>query len=220
MVYLTYIIDNYDNLPDNVLFIHASRYAWHNDDPDYDSLPTLRNFRFEYLQEQGYVNLRCTWDVGCPAEIFPWDDASDEEVEDELSAKEVYKAAFEELVPDLPVPEAVAVSCCAQFGVTRETIQARPREDYVGYRQWLTDTSLSDDRSGRIFEYGWHIIFGREAVHCPDAGTCYCNVWGLCNLTCTSEDCGWYGPQRLARSSDISPRLGGFEAQRQKFRHR
>lgn len=28
-----YIIDNYDNLPDLVVFRHAHRFQWHNDDP-------------------------------------------------------------------------------------------------------------------------------------------------------------------------------------------
>lgn len=34
-VYLTYIIDHYDSLPDIVVFLHGRRYQWHNDDPLY-----------------------------------------------------------------------------------------------------------------------------------------------------------------------------------------
>ena len=30
-----YIIDNYDTLPDVMVFIHSLRYQWHNDDPLY-----------------------------------------------------------------------------------------------------------------------------------------------------------------------------------------
>lgn len=32
---LRYIIDNYDSLPDVVVFMHSGRYQWHNDDPIY-----------------------------------------------------------------------------------------------------------------------------------------------------------------------------------------
>jgi hypothetical protein len=155
MVYLTYIIDNYDSLPDNTIFIHASRFAWHNDDPDYDAIPALRNFQFQYLQQVGYVNLRCVWVIGCPAEIHPYHDEANA-VEGEAATKDIYKQSFEELLPELPVPEIVAVSCCAQFGVTRETIQRRPKEDYVRFRQWLLDTPLEDERSGRVMEFSWH----------------------------------------------------------------
>ncbi|KAI3317368.1 hypothetical protein HD806DRAFT_515294 [Xylariaceae sp. AK1471] len=188
MVYLTYMIDRYDTLPRNVLFLHASRFAWHNDDPDYDALPTLRNFRLPYLQQSGYVNLRCVWVIGCPSEIRP---AHDEAHRDDakLMAKNVYKKSFEELLPEVPVPDLVAVSCCSQFGVTRETIRSRPRADYIRYREWLLATPLDDALNGRVFEFAWHIIFGKEAVHCPSAADCYCNVFGLCNMTCKGDSC-------------------------------
>lgn len=35
MVYLTYMIESYNNLPDIVVFMHSQRYQWHNDDPLY-----------------------------------------------------------------------------------------------------------------------------------------------------------------------------------------
>ncbi|KAI8631624.1 hypothetical protein F5Y19DRAFT_424360 [Xylariaceae sp. FL1651] len=155
MVYLTYIIDNYEDLPRNILFLHASRFAWHNDDPDYDALPTLQNFRLPYLQQSGYVNLRCVWVIGCPAEIRPAHDEANRN-EDELKAKHVYKKAFEELLPEVPVPDVVAVSCCSQFGATRETIRSRPKADYIRYRDWLLATPLDDALNGRVFEFAWH----------------------------------------------------------------
>lgn len=156
MVYLTYIIDRYDDLPQNVLFTHASRFAWHNDDPDYDALPTLRHFRLPHLRANGYVNLRCVWVIGCPGEIRPALDGAMKDEAEELQAKHIYKEAFEELFPQVPLPEVVAVSCCSQFGVTRETIRSRPRADYVRYREWLLATPLDDALNGRVFEFSWH----------------------------------------------------------------
>ncbi|KAI8950093.1 hypothetical protein F4801DRAFT_550303 [Xylaria longipes] len=192
MVYLTYIIDRYDDLPQNVLFVHASRFAWHNDDPDYDALPPLRHFRLRHLRANGYVNLRCVWVIGCPAEIRPaLDEAKKDEAkkEEKLQAKHIYREAFAELLPEVPVPEVVAVSCCSQFGVTRETIRSRPLADYVRYREWLLATPLDDALNGRVFEFAWHIIFGKEAVHCPSAAECYCNVFGLCDIPCNDDSC-------------------------------
>ncbi|KAL5340644.1 hypothetical protein BJX70DRAFT_360806 [Aspergillus crustosus] len=182
MVYLTYIIDNYDNLPDSILFIHPTRYQWHNDDPYYDGVPMLRNFQLPYLEKQGYVNLRCVWVLGCPGEIHPLSDTHREAVH----AGEYFKHGFMELFPGEEIPEAVGVSCCAQFGVTSWKIRERPKSDYVRYRKWLLETDLTDDLSGRIMEYTWHMIFGKDAIHCPSAEECYCKVFGLCDLTCPS----------------------------------
>ncbi|KAL4944686.1 hypothetical protein BDV06DRAFT_186834 [Aspergillus oleicola] len=184
MVYLTYIIDNYDSLPDSILFIHSQRYQWHNDDPYYDGVPMLRNFQLPYLEKQGYVNLRCVWVLGCPEEIHPLSDTHREAVH----AGEYFKNGFMQLFPGVEVPDAVGVSCCAQFGVTSWKIRERPKSDYVRFRKWLSETDLTDDLSGRIMEYSWHMIFGKDAIHCPSAEECYCKVFGLCDLTCPSVD--------------------------------
>ncbi|KAF2628528.1 hypothetical protein BU25DRAFT_37671 [Macroventuria anomochaeta] len=182
MVYLTYIIDHYDTLPDNILFIHPNRYQWHNDDPDYDGLPMLRHFQLPYLEEQGYVNIRCAWSLGCPAEIKPL--AEEGEHREAVHAGGDYKKAFQVLFPGKEVPKEVGVSCCAQFAATKDKIRETKREEYVRYRKWLVNTDLADSISGRVLEYSWHMVFGKEPVHCPSAKECYCKVFGLCDLTC------------------------------------
>ncbi|EAQ91131.1 hypothetical protein CHGG_03066 [Chaetomium globosum CBS 148.51] len=176
MVYLTHIVANYDTLAETTVFIHASRFAWHNDDPDYDSLPALRNLHLDYVQSSGYVNLRCVQVLGCPVEIRPHKDEASEWDRSmgtgsggrPLTTKEIYKQAFQELLPGVEVPEKVGVSCCSQFAVSRDTIRSRPREDYVRWRDWLLETALDDDLSGRVFEYMWHKT---SPVRCEAAET-------------------------------------------------
>ncbi|KAF1962208.1 hypothetical protein CC80DRAFT_487725 [Byssothecium circinans] len=191
MVYLTFIIDNYASLPDNILFIHPTRYQWHNDDPDYDGLPMLRRFQIPYLEAEGYVNIRCAWSLGCPAEIKPY--AEEGEHRENVHAGGDYKRAFQALFPGKEVPREVGVSCCAQFAATKERVLERKREEYVRWREWLIGTELKDSISGRVLEYSWHMIFGKDAVHCPTAKECYCKTFGLCNLDCEEEgSCGHY----------------------------
>jgi len=52
--YLSYIIDNYNDLPHYMVFIHALRYQWHNEDPMYGmspSSPSSRRFHsLNFLQ--------------------------------------------------------------------------------------------------------------------------------------------------------------------------
>ncbi|KAH8679831.1 hypothetical protein BGZ60DRAFT_400758 [Tricladium varicosporioides] len=187
MVYLTYIIDNYDKLPDLMVFMHANRYQWHNDDPLYDGVPMLKNLQLPYLLSQGYANLRCVWTLGCPSEM----NLEETNVDKSKTTWLAYPRAFKELFPNETLPKVVGVACCAQFSLTRSKIRERPIEDYKRYRQWLLDTPLEDHISGRVLEYSWHFIFGKEYVHCPNAKDCYCNIFGFCNLECGEKGkCG------------------------------
>ena len=67
MVYLAYIIDNYDNLPDTVLFFHPHRTTWHNNALlDLDSKKTIEHLSDVKVARDGYFNARCRLDPGCP----------------------------------------------------------------------------------------------------------------------------------------------------------
>lgn len=112
----------------------------------------IQNVQLPYIQKQGYVNLRCVWTLGCPVEIHPLTDTH----RDDVHAGEYFLRGFQELFPDMAVPREVGVSCCAQFGVSRDKVLERPKSDYEHFRNWLVDTKLSDDLSGRIMEYSWH----------------------------------------------------------------
>lgn len=117
----------------------------------------LRHFQLPYLEKEGYVNIRCAWALGCPAEIKPLEEEGEHRAA--VHAGGQYKAGFEMLFPELEVPKEVGVSCCAQFAVTKEKIRERKKEDYVRYREWLLTTELEDSISGRILEYSWHSRF-------------------------------------------------------------
>ena len=73
-----------------------------------------------------------------------------------------FKLGFNGSVGEMP--EHVGQPCCAQFAVSREQITKRSLEEYVSYRQWVLDTELDDEKSGRVMEYLWHVIFGKEAL--------------------------------------------------------
>jgi len=68
------------------------------------------------------------------------------------------------LEEETAIPHEIAAPCCAQFAVTREQILQRPLQAYRHFHDWLMRTELSDDVSGRVMEYAWHIIFGKGAV--------------------------------------------------------
>ncbi|KAL9116902.1 MAG: hypothetical protein Q9187_006568 [Circinaria calcarea] len=164
-VYLTYVIENYDDLPDIIVFLHSHRdgypQAWHTDAANHDNVASINSLRLDTVREHGYVNLRCNPAIGCPDEVQPFRDPPKPDGDPEQLYGEAWNAM---MGPDLPVPHIVGVACCSQFAVSRKQVLARPRADYQRYLDWLMQTNATDYVSGRIFEYMWHIIYGQSAV--------------------------------------------------------
>ncbi|MCJ1333437.1 hypothetical protein MMC10_010136 [Thelotrema lepadinum] len=163
MVYLSFIIDRYDSLPNYTIFVQGHEKAWHQED---DLMPLIRNLRLPALDAAGYVPLRCDWYPSCPAEIKPithdavvWGPGVHrQDAEDGIV--EVWPRFF----PGVELPETIAGHCCAQFAVTAGRIRSGERETYVKMREWLLETALLDDVSGRVLEKLWAFIFTEEAV--------------------------------------------------------
>ena len=177
MIYLTYIIDNYDKLSDITLFMHAHRITWHNNDLlDYNAAKMIKHLNPARVAREGYMNLRCHWDPGCPAWLHPGAiDVKKDRKEEPLLAQ-----AWSELFPFRQIPEVLAQPCCAQFALSRQRIQAIPLKTFQFYRDWLLNTKLTDYFSGRIFEYMWQAVFTGESSHCPEMHACYCDGYGIC----------------------------------------
>lgn len=186
LAYLLFIVENYSSLPQTIAFVHSHKsgwpQAWHTDATDYSNVASISAINIEYVQKVGYENLRCKIDVGCPDEMQPFrnDENRPAEIAMRTAWLELFPAAGKLEVESL-IPRIVAVPCCAQFVVSRAQILKRPRRDYRRYLDWLLDADLEDDVVGRVFEYLWHVIFGRELVHCPDVDQCYCNLYGQCD---------------------------------------
>lgn len=163
MAYLTFVIDFYDALPSIVAFVHSHLdgypQAWHTDTPGYNNADSLKRLRLDYVHQEGYANLRCNWVPGCPDEVQPFRKEPGKTTE--LHMEEAWRVFFGD---DTDVPKTLAVACCSQFAVSREQIRKRSKIDYERYRKWLLATELDDDTSGRIFEFLWHVIMGREPV--------------------------------------------------------
>ncbi|KAF2765306.1 hypothetical protein EJ03DRAFT_210335 [Teratosphaeria nubilosa] len=188
MAYLTFIIDNYDSIPEaGAVFVHGSRFSWHNDLPTYDNAAVLEKLNLSSaLKDLGYHNLRCDWSAstcspsyGPPqasfetkmnAKLQPWDyrSVSDAALSHALSSLFVGEV---DAGAALGRDDRVRSQCCAQFAVSREHIHHHTRDEYVAIRQWLLDGSKdqpdrpkyaapADDRvAGRILSYIWHILF-------------------------------------------------------------
>ena len=158
MAYLTFIIGNYDNIPEaGAVFVHGSRFSWHNDDPHYDNLALLGALNISAaLALTGYHNLRCDWSAStCDRASSPAQGSL------ENSFRAVLQPYDPRVVSDSALPRSLAIlfdndgqvgdkilpgrgdairsQCCAQFVVSRESIWQHSRDEYVALRQWLLD---------------------------------------------------------------------------------
>ncbi|XPS74173.1 hypothetical protein M3J09_006293 [Ascochyta lentis] len=181
MVYLSYIIDHYDDLPDTSLFMHAHRHAWHNNQlMGLDAAQIVNRLNHDRVARLGYMNVRCHHDPGCPDWIHM--DRPGGDFDFFHKPEEIYwrKSIWDEIHPGAPVPPSISGICCAQFAVSRDRIRQVPLERFQHYRKWLLTTGMDDQFSGRIFEYIWHYIFTGHEVYCPAMNTCYCDGYGIC----------------------------------------
>ena len=159
MVFLTYIIDHYQNLPDVIFFHHDHAQAWHQ---LFSSSYELSRLNPKSVLRNGYVSPRCL--PGCenvielPGDVAPLADLKGAARDVQISS--VLRA----FLPGGKVPLKIAAPCCAQFAVSGEAVRRRGLELWVGLRKWLMETNLDSMSSGRVLEYTWHLWFGMEPV--------------------------------------------------------
>ncbi|KAM3070333.1 hypothetical protein ACMFMG_010165 [Clarireedia jacksonii] len=177
MVYISYIIDNYYNLSDVTIFMHSHQHAWHNNYLlDNDAAQMVARLSSERVMREGYMNLRCHWNPGCPAWMHPGTLEEDINKQEEV----LLARSWSELFPLDAMPKVLAQPCCAQFAISRERIRTLPLAKYVFYRDWLLKTKLSDFISGRVWEYVWQFVFTGKNVVCPKEHVCLCDGFGVC----------------------------------------
>lgn len=168
MVYLTYIIDNYESLSDVIFFHHGHPRAWHQ---KLTSAEEVARLRTEYVLKAGYASARClpgcenvvSLEGGEPAPrmaALPLMSRRDHLIT--LLENFLEPARFPEL--EGTVPKQLSAPCCAQFAVSRERVLRREREWWVKLREWLIEAPLPSMNSGRLMEHLWHVWFGVEAV--------------------------------------------------------
>lgn len=181
MRYLSFIIDHYDSLPDITVFRHGHNESW---DQRSDAASEINYLNLTTVRRRGYQNFRCDSNImGCDHHIHLG--AIQRENENHHRSlfarmqREVLEGVYE--VWDSWIggrmPEDITAACCAQFAVMKENVHRRTREKYLEYRQWLIDTPLDDDMSGRVLERLWHVIFGLPVVMCEPEAECICQVY-------------------------------------------
>lgn len=166
--YLTFITDNYANLPDIMVFTHGHAQSWHQPEPLVDKIMALN---VTAVTSESYVNFRCQQSHGCNEEdMFR---IADPDPGDQRGGKFI-KLIWQELMePEVgPIADVMGRPCCAQFAVARpaimnhslgfwnslrEPLEAR-HEGMPGWR------GRPDYDVGLKFEMFWHVLFGKDPI--------------------------------------------------------
>ncbi len=154
--YLKYIIDNYDNLPNYVAFIHGHETAWHQGN-------ILDLINRSKINEYDYISLN----------LHPIDRSESGHSVTNENISLLWDKYFKPyLYRDCPT--RIVQDCCAQFIVSKNRILKHSKDAYVTWYNMfeIEEENLSSvkyQRSsasnlGAVFEFLWHIIFGEPDI--------------------------------------------------------
>jgi hypothetical protein len=175
--YLRWIVEHYNHLPETTVFLPPT-------DPfvkdTFDLRDAISSLQIPFIQTSGYANLHCpvtkslttcndkVLNVAKPSHEFRVLEAKIPAIWEELFDKEV------------AVPERLASVLGATFVVSREQLRKRSVEELVKFWTWLEKTIMDDDSAGLVWEYLWHVVFGKGEMFCPERGRCECDLYGKC----------------------------------------
>ena len=167
--YLSAIIKHYQNLPDQIAFVHGSRSSWH----EADNVFNLLSYQWE--RRLPYASLTTTFEARVCL--------NSTQCSDQLDQGRYTKQVWDNLLSDLlnmTTQGAIRSSCCAQFVVTKESILEHPLGTYTRLLRFLEETDMPNYDSSRVLEYLWHILFGMPAsfIDLPICERFHCNTDG------------------------------------------
>ncbi len=145
-VYLKYIVDYYDALPEYTFFCHDEEFAWHH------SGSIINHFEIALLSGRQYYNVNDKIILG---DIRGNDYGY-------KSILDWYDDFIEEYIPmeSLPNPDWTSgYRGSAQFLVHKDIIRCLPKKFYENLYTWITRTTITSAQSGRFLEWTWHLFW-------------------------------------------------------------
>lgn len=156
--YLYYIIQNYDNMPKNVIFIHDENESWHH----YGKITEEIYKWIKEYENQGSTYYEFNVDMNSE---------SDYHYKNNTVFKDYYDTCLLQTIgPYETVEPKHGAKCCAQFIISRERILYRSKEFYEKIYKWLIDNTKGEGNgdendmhsgymTGRYLEWTWRFIF-------------------------------------------------------------
>lgn len=176
------VIDNYDNLPDYMIFVHGHYRSWHQQET---ITSKVRALNITALDQHRYISLRCNNNpgpcfepLGAPTWPLPEANFLHDTFEDlpgfwrTLFPPTMDKSAtnFSQEDPRRTgiLPRTAKGKCCAQFAVTRDKVKDLSLDMWKHLRmpmerdlmEFTWGKNLNSHTVGFLYEVVWHLIFG------------------------------------------------------------
>ena len=168
--YVYFIVNNYYNLPDKMLFLHGHETSYHQSYSAWYIANNLNWSKFDYIN----INNHNFWD-DCYLQCMEESDFEDCENNYRRSYNLWIKDNWNDIFDnDLQMPKSIHFLGFGQFMVSKQLVLRHSLNFYKRILRWLETNDL-DERmyigdpklfnkslayaSGRIFEYTWHYIF-------------------------------------------------------------
>jgi len=145
--YLSFIIDNYENLPERMVFCHDHNINWTQEHPLHHIINNLNWEVGKYFS----IGARCNYWAAIPYDEKP-------------HHIEAMKRNWYILAPYIEYPERLTYIAGTQFCVHRDLILSYPKEFYENCRRWVYTVEEAEWFIGRFFEYTWHYILTRNPI--------------------------------------------------------
>ena len=172
--YLYYIINNYNNLPENVIFIHDEDKSWHHEGKLSDNIyKWIKYYEDNKLNYYNFNNTLTKWkEIDVNKQIIIFDNDTIETNNWLPVFKKLYDYALKPYNIILKTKTQPSVGC-AQFIVSKKAIQSNPKEMYEKIYKWLVDNTNGEGNgngktdvysgyyTGRYLEWSWHFIFDK-----------------------------------------------------------
>jgi hypothetical protein len=175
-VYLKYIIENYDTLPDFVAFIHGHENAWHHGHINKTLLEVIAGAnisKYDFIPLNNYFRIYAFKNTN----HFASDDNTALYFEEKWDRYNMPQ----NLKPVHASPVIAPIS--AQFIVSKRRILMYSKETYMNwYTQFINDIDTGNNSIGVFFEYIWHILFGEPPrfIYPKDMFTFECSKPTIC----------------------------------------
>lgn len=149
--FLHYIIENYDNLPEHVVFLHGHEQSYHH----IYNKPLLYLINNAKINEYDYIPLNNSW----RAYTLHREDMTI--LPNGLPFNKHFRANTEPLLKHLnPDKNILIYDACAQFIVSKKLILGNSKEFYIK----LYEELMEDILKGDMFEELWHLIFTKSCI--------------------------------------------------------
>lgn len=177
--YLRWIITNYNNLGETMLFVPPSLEPEATDKEvrrtsNAQLIAQIQDLGVPHVQTAGFAPLYCPSKSDCEAQdTFSTPPARFRILEANVTG------AWQALFNSTHVPERLASPTRSVFAVSKTQIQQRSVHEWTRYWAWLAETEMDDESAGLLLERLWHVFLGRESEWCPGK-ECGCEIFGRC----------------------------------------